>query len=437
MEKTEFAQLYKIDEVRLRGYYDRIKKQFSDREPIEIVAKFLNNQSIGTSITEITQVLSHYQKKLTQGNDILKLAFEWIRANEIRLKYKKYLIMAKYPHGDLALAIDDCISRLFLDYDEYIRTIFHDIAEHEISTLYQIFFSPFETKNFQFENILEWQQDKVPTIMEGYKRIDTRITTLRSGLSQLIIMDYEDVILSRKKEKEIKEFKVTKKSEVIKKSIGEFSGALLERMIKSYSISKNKISSKELENAITQFLGSYFKFGAFYKYDDFKVILIQSFAEDIMAGLTEKLKKSYNLSELKISIVKVLEEFREINQIKELDGSAWKNDLMQYLKKFLANFLEHVFEPKETAGPIAVREVTEPETVIEEPKFQEIKATKPDDEVDFSALFDLNMEIEEYRQKLEESLEHSDLSAIKKLGLIRSKVHEFTMEKRRQMRTPR
>ena len=424
MEETEFTQLYKIDEERLRGYYERIKKQFSDREPIEIVAKFLNNQSIGTSIAEITQVLLYYQKKLTRGQDLLTFAFEWIRANEIRLKYKKYLIMAKYPPGDLALAIDDCISRIFLDYDEYIRTLFDDIAEHEISALYQIFFSPYETKNFQLEDILEWQQDKVPTIMEGYKRIDTRITTLRSGLSQLIIMDYEDVISSRQKEKDMKEYKVTKKSDTVKKPVGEFQGLLLERMIKTYCISKNKISSKELENVIAQFLGSYFRFGVFYKYDEFKDSLIQTFAEDIITGLTENLKKSFQLSELKTSISKILSEYREINKIKELDGSAWKIDLMKYLKKFLDHFLDHLFESKEEVTQIPI---------AEEPRFYEVVEENSEEEVDFRAIFDLNIEIEEFRNQLEESLEKSGMGNVKKQSIMRAKVHEFTMLKRKEM----
>ena len=424
MEGTEFTHLYKIDEERLRGYYERIKKQFSDREPIEIVAKFLNNQSIGTSIAEITQVLLYYQKKLTRGQDLLTFAFEWIRANEIRLKYKKYLIMAKYPQGDLALAIDDCISRIFLDYDEYIRTLFDDIAEHEISALYQIFFSPYETKNFQLEDILEWQQDKVPTIMEGYERIDTRITTLRSGLSQLIIMDYEDVISSRQKEKDMKEYKVTKKSDAVKKPVGEFQGLLLERMIKTYCISKNKISSKELENVIAQFLGSYFRFGVFYKYDEFKDSLIQTFAEDIITGLTENLKKSFQLSELKTSISKILSEYREINKIKELDGSAWKNDLMKYLKKFLDHFLDHLFESKEEVTQIPI---------AEEPRFYEVVEENSEEEVDFRAIFDLNIEIEEFRNQLEESLEKSGMGNVKKQSIMRAKVHEFTMLKRKEM----
>jgi len=424
MEEAELLQLYKIDEERLRGYYERIKKQFSDRDPVEIVAKFLNNQSIGTSIAEITQVLLYYQKLLAKGNTLLKFAFEWIRANEIRLKYKKYLITAKYPNKDLALAIDDCISRFFLDYDKYIRVFFDDIAEYEISALYQIFFSPYETKNFQLEDILEWQQDKVPTFMEGYKRVNTRIITLRSGLSQLIIMDYEDVILSRQKEKEMKEFKVTKNSDAVKKPVGEFQGLLLERMIKTYCISKNKISSKEIENVIAQFLGSYFKFGAFYRYDEFKDILIHTFAEDIIAGLTEKLKKSYQLSDLKISISKTLLEYREINKIKELDGSAWKNDLMKYLKNFLENFLDHLFEPKE-----GVKEIPE----VEEARVYEIVEEKSEEEVDFRAIFDLNIEIEEFRKQLEESLDKSGIGIVKKQSIIRAKVHEFTMLKRKEM----
>ena len=53
------------------------------------------------------------------------------------------------------------------------------------------------------------------------------------------------------------------------------------------------------------------------------------------------------------------------------------------------------------------------------------------EEKDFSAIFDLNLEIEDYRQKLEDSLKDSNLGLIQKRNLIRKKVQEFTMQKRK------
>ena len=63
MEEIKFEQVYKIDKARLYNYYERIKNQFSFLDPLKIIAKFLNNQSIGDSIDDITSILNHYKEK--------------------------------------------------------------------------------------------------------------------------------------------------------------------------------------------------------------------------------------------------------------------------------------------------------------------------------------------------------------------------------------
>ena len=60
MESTELEDIYKIDGKRLLNYYERIKNQFKNLDELEVVVKFLNNQSIGTSTEEVREVLAYY-----------------------------------------------------------------------------------------------------------------------------------------------------------------------------------------------------------------------------------------------------------------------------------------------------------------------------------------------------------------------------------------
>jgi len=235
MQKIE--QMYKIDKDRLYNYYCRIRNKFQNEPPIRSIAKFLTEQSIGSSIDDISNVLKYFEDKLENKKEIIDLAYEWIRGQKIRLEYKKYLIRAQYPDNKLNLAIDDCISYFFLDFDKHIRKLLEkDINEYEISALLEIFFSPYETETFKIEEVIAHHKDKVPTFFEGNKRLDTRIITLRSGLSQIIIKDYEKVLLSRKEEKQKKEMKDVSSFTSFKEEIIEFTGARLERLIKTYCI---------------------------------------------------------------------------------------------------------------------------------------------------------------------------------------------------------
>jgi hypothetical protein len=147
MEGIEFENVYKIDKARLSKYYERIKSQNKELLAIENITNFLVNQSIGSSFDEVFSTLNYFEDKIVERKNLLDLAFEWIRAQKIRLEYKKYLIRAQYPNNDLSLAVDDCIYRFFLDYDNYIRKLFKtEVREHNFSALYDIFFSPFDKK---------------------------------------------------------------------------------------------------------------------------------------------------------------------------------------------------------------------------------------------------------------------------------------------------
>ena len=424
MEKKEFTQVYKIDVNRLNNYYERIENQNKNLSPLEITAKFLINRSIGALLEDVLKILMYFQDKLAKEKNFKDFAFEWIRAQSIRLEYKKYLIRAQYPHGDLALAIDDCISKFFLEYNKYIRNLFvKDIYEYELSALYDIFFSPYEDKRFIIHDILERHKDNVPPLKTDSGKLITNIATLRSGLSYIIVKDYEAILTSRLEEKRKKEEKKTKKAVYEKADDIKFKGTLLERMIKTYCIIKKKISPREIENAAAQFLTSYFRFGAFFTYDDFKELLIQCLAEDINAGLTDSIKKSRPLDTIKLQISEVLAEFRKINTIKILDGLAWKNDFTPVIKKFVMNFIENLF--KEDVE-------LEKEIPKKEEEIKEIKLVRAVDheQIDFSTFFDLNLEVDQFREKLENQLKDSNLGLIQKRNLIRIRVQEFTKKKR-------
>ncbi len=191
IDDIEYIQILKIDKERLLSYYKRIKSQFEAFNPIQIVAKFLNGQSIGTSIREVLVVLEYYKNKLIDDKSLLDFAFEWIRANQIRFHYIKYLANAQFP--DYEVAVDTCIFLFFEKYDKFLRKLFKkDIKEYEISTLYSIFFYPIEG-NFNFNKIMEEQKNKVPTVFREADRINIKLYTLRSGLLNIIKNDYNKI----------------------------------------------------------------------------------------------------------------------------------------------------------------------------------------------------------------------------------------------------
>ncbi len=344
MEEKLFEQVYKIEKNKLLRYYERIKNQFTHSEPIQIVAKFLVNQAIGSNFTEVYNTLLHFSDKFVKGKELIDLALEWVRAQKIRLEYKKYLIRAQYPNNNLSLAVDDCIFRFFLEYDNYIRQLLKkNIREHNLSALYEIFFSPYESKNLNINDILERHINNVPTHFHGIEKIDTNIIILRSGLSIIIVKDYENVLFARKEEEIKKKLKFKKTATYKPELETRFNGLLLERMIKTYCISKKKIADKEIENAVAQFLSSYFKFGTLYNFDDFKDLLIQNMTEDIFSALTEKLKQKKSLDNIGNLILNSIVAFRKVNKRGKLDGLAWKKDLTPFLKTFAVKFISNLF----------------------------------------------------------------------------------------------
>jgi hypothetical protein len=342
MECIEFENRYKIDKERLISYYNRIKRQFKDQDQLIMVAKFLFNQSIGSSYKDSYDILLYFKDKIIIGKSLLDFAIEWVRAQKIRLEYKKYLIRAQYPKNNLALAIDDCIFRFFLDIDKYLRTLIkNDIQEYNFSALYEIFFSPYDTKNLNIEDILLRHMHNVPTHYHGSNKIKVNIIILRSALSNLIVKDYEDVLFSRKEEEAMKYKQLDKKinSNSKKKKIYEFNGSLLERMIKTYCINKKEIFPSEIEKAVGQFLSSYLRFGSFYKFAEFKDAMTKCFAEDIICGLTESKKNQIQKNHLESTISNALMEYSKINSDLELDGQALKNDLTPILKDIVIHLI--------------------------------------------------------------------------------------------------
>jgi len=345
MECIVFENRYKIDKERLISYYSRIKRQFKeDQDQLSMIAKFLVNQSIGSSYDDIYGILLYFKDKIKIGKSLLDFAIEWIRAQKIRLEYKKYLIRAQYPQNNLALAIDDCIFRFFLDIDTYLRTLIKDdIQEYNFSALYEIFFSPYDTKNLNIDDILLRHMHNVPTHFQGSKKINVNIIILRSALSNLIVKDYEDVLFSRKEEEAMKNKQLDKKINSKKKIIYEFNGALLERMIKTYCISKKEIFPSEIEKAVSQFLSSYLRFGSFYKFAEFKDVMTKCFAEDIIRGLTDNKKNLIQKNHLESAISKALMKFNKKYYDSELDGQALKNDLTPILKDIITHLLNNNF----------------------------------------------------------------------------------------------
>ncbi len=429
MNNFEFDESFKTERERLLRYYERINKKSENLSEIQIIARFLLDQSIGTSNEEILNILNYFKNKLVKNINTLDFAFEWIRAQKIRLNYKKHLIRTNYPNNNLNLAIDDCITHFFLEYDDYFRKLFKkEILEHEISTLYSIFFSPYEAKKIDVARILAYYKDDIPTIFQGENKINTNIFTLRAGLSRLILYDYKRVLNSRKEEKKKKEGRDNKEPRE-KEDTCEFGGARMQRMVRTYCITKKELEKNEIEGAISQFLSPYFRFGNFFNYEDFKELLIQSFAENFLSGVSDNVKTSYhNLDTIKELTSKELADFREIHKIQVLDGLAWINDMKKNLIKLFRKLIDNIDESKQIKKPQEI------EISYKIPTIPKIKKKKPNGENNFAELFDISMEIDEYRTKLEELVDQSDLSLIQKRMMVRTKVHEFTMEKRKSFK---
>lgn len=330
MEAVKFNQLFKIDKKRLLGTYERINHMFEKLEPIEIIAKFLQNQSVGFTPDRIIDILNFYAPMIIKNKTLLDFAFEWIRANKIRFDYKKFINLGTYK--DPNSAIDDTIFLFFLDYDKYIREFFtENISEIEICVLYEIFFNPNQVDSTNIETFLRKNELRVHTVFKGGKKIDTNIFTLREGLSSMIKRDFNELHSSNKLRNN--EQQKTKFEEI--PIIEKFDGTMLERLIKSYCFNKRKLVERELETAISSFLSSFLKFGQIYKYEDFKDKLAKNFIESLKSGLPEN--HEYVSVDSLISDELSNFERRHINQ--NLDGLAWIEDLRPILKEIVNMFV--------------------------------------------------------------------------------------------------
>jgi hypothetical protein len=200
-EDTSLREIYKLDKQRLYDFYERIKKGYRDLSEIEIAAKFLVSQSIGPSESEIKKILKFFQKKGFLGWNLLDFMFEWVRAQKIRLEYKRYMILQEYPEEDIKLAIDDSISHFFLDYDKYLRDLIKkDIPKYLFAVIYNIFFYDYENKGFDFLEILKQCKEEIPPRL--FNNNHNNIIILRIGLKEIIKKDYQTIIYSRKKVKD-------------------------------------------------------------------------------------------------------------------------------------------------------------------------------------------------------------------------------------------
>ncbi|MFX1358422.1 MAG: hypothetical protein ACFFA8_14210, partial [Promethearchaeota archaeon] len=304
MEEIQFNKLFNIDKERLHSNFQRIQNLNKDLNSKEIIAKFLYTQSIGTSTDQISEILTYFRNKLTKDNELLDFAFEWIRANKIRLEYKKYITLNDYQAYTTAL--DDAIFLFFLKYDEYLRPLFlSTLEEYEFSTLYQIIFNPKQSESINLTELLEKNKAKIHNIIIDGEKIDTKIYTLREGLSDMIRNDYNEGIPS--------DIKIldSEKQLVINDAIEkDFDGTMVERLIKFYCFQKRKIDKKEFTMAINQFLSSYFEFGIFYDFNKFKEKLVSSFADYIYSGLTKNYKVQ-SIESLQNELNLVIEEFEK------------------------------------------------------------------------------------------------------------------------------
>lgn len=195
IDEFELIQMFRIDKKRLNSYYERIENQFHNFTLNQIIATFLNGQSIGTSMYDVIIVLNYYKNLIIDNRTLLDFAFEWIRAKQIRFHYIKYLANAQFLNYETA--IDACIFLFFQKYDLLLRNLFmRKVKEYEISSLYRVFFNPMETK-FNFNKILEEKKNQVPIIIQSLEEFNPIIYTLRSGLSEIIRYDFEKIINNR------------------------------------------------------------------------------------------------------------------------------------------------------------------------------------------------------------------------------------------------
>ena len=426
-ENIDIKSLYPIDEERLSEYYERIKKKYSKKSPIEIGASFLISQSIGSNESEIIPILKYFQEKNFFGSRLIDFIFEWIRAQRIRLEYKKYLIRTDYPKNSEKLAIDDCISRFFVIYDKYIRSVIDtQMPDYILATLYSIFFRDYSNK-LNFSQILKKYKDKLPPDL--FEDISIDAYALRLSISDIIARDYKRVVVSRQAEngEKLESDNRMKKPKGRKVKDREFKCSLLEKTIKTYFIKKEKIEPKSIDNASTQLLNTYFKSGELYRFLDFYQVLIDSLTNTIYDSLTDEFKELYHKDRLRKLIRDIVVSVKDVEEREVLDGIAWINDL----KPILNQLITIIFKKVINFDILTARESLVCEEKIPEVNFEEIKEDigKLED-FDLKKLCSLDYTPDQFRTLMEDTLNEADVGLIRKRNYIRGKMQEFKKELR-------
>ncbi|MFX1286897.1 MAG: hypothetical protein ACFFB5_24905, partial [Promethearchaeota archaeon] len=116
---------------------------------------------------------------------------------------------------------------------------------------------------------------------------------------------------------------------------------MVERLIKFYCFQRRNIEKKELTIAIDQFLSSYFQFGSFYEFNEFKEKLGSSFIDYLFSGLTDKYADQ-SIESLKNEFFLTLEQFEKNLKQHTLYGKAWIQDLKPILQNFIEKFISEL-----------------------------------------------------------------------------------------------
>ncbi len=428
-EDTYLSEIYKLEEGRLNDFYERIKKSYQELSEIEIAAKFLVSQSIGTSESEIQKILKFFQKKDFLGINLLDFIFEWIRAQKIRLEYKRYIILQEYPGENINLAIDDSISRFFIDYDKFLRGIIKkNFPKYIFAVIYKIFFYDYENESFDFLKILKECKEEIPPDI-FINNNPSNIFILRIGLKEIIKKDYQRIIKSRRDVKvtigisEIKEANTKETEEV------QFSFSFLEKTLKTYFINKKKPNPKEIEKASIHLLNSYFKFGKIYTYKDFDLNLLNFLTENLFESFLQDFRDICNKEELKELISIRLKKIEEINNNKKLDGVAWVYDLTP----IITDLMIFIFDELLNFNKLKKQKVGETSPNIESKIFENIKRKiKYLQDLSIEELFSLNFDLEQFRSFMENILEETDLSIIKKRNYLRKHMDLYRSQIRKK-----
>lgn len=426
-ENINIKALYPLDKERLLEYYERLKKSYSEKSTLELGASFLISQSIGSEESEIIPVLNYFQKKNPFGTRLIDFIFEWIRAQGIRLEYKKYLIRTDYPENSEKLAIDDCISRFFVIYDKYVRNLIDfPISDFILATMYSIFFRDYQNE-LDFSQILNRYKKEISPEYFDDVSIDSYV--LRLSLSKIIARDYKGVVVSREEEKseELQVGEGVSEPTEVKKRKREFQCSLLERIMKTYFIRKEKVKPKAINNTSTQILNSYFKSGELYRFLDFYNVLIDALTDTIYDSLIDEFKELYRRDRLRNLIRDILIRVKDVEKKEILDGIAWINDL----KPILNYLISIIFEKVINFDILKAKENLACEEDIPKVNFEEIKnKISILEDFDTGKLCSLDYTPDQFRTLLEDTLNKADVGLIEKRNYIRGKMQEFKSELR-------